>query len=387
MNKVTQSSIELLQQPQNASVLSIYLPTHRYPTPPHMQEDQIRFKNLIRKARDEWQKNSNDHAVDDIYKQLEAKLDDLDFWQQATEGTAVFASPDHIETYHLPIECEERVYVGDSYDITPLRIIMTLDQPYYLIALAMHNTKLLRGDIYGLEPVAIEFPTSPEDALNIDEMFSNSRTVRSREGPSGADNAISPHGQGDSSEAGREERLQYFRIIDGIIADSAVIDQTLPVLIAGTDSEAGDYKNISKLPTLLSTYLQGNHTTTPLQGLHAQAWQIIHNEVVNKKTATAVEQFQELRGVEKSSRDIQHITESADAGRIGTLLVTMLRMTTDSVSDTVHTAVPIITFTENYEHGHIIELVQKVAAQGGRILGLNYDSMPEKVPVAAIYRY
>lgn len=387
MNKVTRSSIETLVRPQSGNVISIYLPTHRHPTPPHMQEDQTRYKNLIREAKEKWLSDNTNPNMSAIFEQMEEKLEHLNFWQHTTEGMAVFAGPDTFEVYNLPVECEERVCVADSYDVTPLFITMAYDQPYYLLALAMHNTKLFKGDMYGLEPVAIDFPTSPEDALNIDEMFSGSNTVRSQNGPSGASNVIAPHGQGDSNGAGREERLSYFRIIENMIMDAKDIDHSLPVIVAGTDSEAGDFRTMSKLPTLVHAYVQGNHTNSTLQDLAALAWPVVQLEIIGKRAIEAVDQLNEKVGIQKSSYNYKDMTEAADMGRVKTLLVGITRKTTDTVSDAVQTAVPILTFAKQYEYEHIAELVKKVLAQGGNILGVGNELMPAKVPVAAIYRY
>jgi len=387
MNKVTRSSIATLARPQSEKVISIYLPTHRHSTPIHTQEDQTRYKNLVRKAREEWQTENADMPMLDVFDKLESKIDQFEFWQQTSEGMAIFASSEMIEIYNLPVECEERVCIADTFDITPLLITTAEDQSFYLLDLAMHNTKLFKGDIYGLESVAIDFPDSPESALNIDEMFSNSNTVRSQNGPSGASNVIAPHGQGDSNAAGREERLQYFRIIDNLIANNAAIDHRLPVVIAGTDSEVGDYRNMSKLPTLIHPYIQGNHTNSTLQDLWTLAWPIIQSEVVHKRASEAIDQLNEKAGLQKSSCDYKDMTEAANMGRIKTLLVGITRKTTDTVSDAVHTAVPILTFAKQYEYENIAELVRKVLAQGGSILGVGHEMLPSKVPVAAIYRY
>ncbi|HEV7952170.1 MAG TPA: hypothetical protein VGO98_02245 [Candidatus Saccharimonadales bacterium] len=387
MNKVTRSSIETLARPQSEYVISIYLPTHRYPTPPHIQEDRTRYKKLLRQAKDAWQEKATNDMASPHFEQLESKMDSLEFWQQTTEGMAIFISAEKSEVYHLPIECEERVCVETSFDITPLLIVSAYDQPYYLLALAMHNTKLFKGDIYGLEPIAIEFPSSPEEALNIDEMFSGSNTVRSQNGPSGASNVIAPHGQGDSNGAGREERLQYFRIIDNMIAESKNVDSSLPVLIAGTDSEAGDYRHMSKLSALIHAYIPGNYTNSTFQDLSALAWPVIQAEIISKRAIEAVDQLNEKIGIQKSSYDYEELTEAANMGRIKTLLVGITRKTTDTVSDAIQTAVPVLTFTKQYEYDNVTELVKKVLAQGGNILGVGNELLPAKIPVAAIYRY
>ncbi len=91
--------------------------------------------------------------------------------------------------------------------------------------------------------------------------------------------------------------------------------------------------------------------------------------------------------MQKSSCNLHDITEAANIGRIKTLLVGMTKKTTSTVSDVVHTAVPILTFAKQYDHDHIADLVKKVLAQGGTILGIGNEMLPAKVTVAAIYRY
>jgi hypothetical protein len=352
-----------------------------------MQEDQTRYKNLIRQAKEKWQEQVNDNSMQSVFEEMESNAEIADFWRQSTEGMAIFASPKMTEIYNLPVECEERVCVANSFDITPLLIIATYDQPYYLLALAMHNTKLFKGDAYGLEPVAIDIPSSPEDALNIDEMFSGSNTIRNQNSPSGNGAATASHGQGDSNAAGREERLYYFRTIDNAIISAKNIDNTLPVVIAGTDSEVGDYRNVSKLSGLIHSYVSGNQTTATIPELSALAWPIIQSEVIAKRATDAIEQLQEKEGIQKSSYDYKDVAEAASMGRVQTLLVGITRKTTDTVSDAVHSAVPILSFAKQQEYDTIADLVKKVLAQGGNILGVGNEMLPAKVPVAAIYRY
>lgn len=387
MHKITQTSIELLARPQSDNVISIYLPTHRHASATHRQEDQIRFKNLVRDAKDLWQSNENNPDMSDTFKKLESLIDDASFWQHATESIAIFAAVDALEIFNLPIESEERVCIDTSYDITPLLIVAASDQHYYLLNLAMHDSTLFKGDMYGLEPVEIDFPASVEDALNIDEMFSGSNTVRSHNGTSAGSNAIAPHGQGDSNGAGREERMYYFRMIDDMIARADNVDQSLPILIAGTDNEAGDYRNLSKLPTLVRRYLPGNHSNTTLQDLSALAWPIIQSEVIDERAATIMDELRENVGIQKSSYDYKDVDKAADMGRVKTLLVGITRKTTDTVSDAIHGAVPILTFAKDHEYEYISELVKKVRAQGGNVLSVGYDMLPARVPIAAIYRY
>ena len=53
MKKVDVSAIKNLIAYEGEPALTLYIPTHRYPTPPSIQEDQTRFKNLVRQGCDE----------------------------------------------------------------------------------------------------------------------------------------------------------------------------------------------------------------------------------------------------------------------------------------------------------------------------------------------
>jgi hypothetical protein len=100
-----------------------------------------------------------------------------------------------------------------------------------------------------------------------------------------------------------------------------------------------------------------------------------------------IERYNELQGADKSSNDIEAIEAAADNGRIATLVVGMIRYTTDTVRDKVDTAVPVITFVKDQSADLLERVARKVRAQGGKIIGVNNTLTPEKVPVAAIYRY
>lgn len=387
MNKVTKSSIEMLAQRDNGQCLTIYMPTHKISTPPTIQEDKIRYKNLIRDGAEKWREVADNDSIKASLAYLESLQDDEQFWQATVRGLAIFADKAGVEVYHLPIECEERVCVDDSFDLTPMYIVENLDTEFYVLALAMHNSKLYKGDAYGLEKVEIDFPSSPEDALNIDEMYANSNTQRGFEGAANSNYALSMHGAGDSSEAGREERLQYFRIIDAMVTDPKRVDTSLPMIIAATDSEAGDYKVHSKSHQVLEAFLPGNHTETELHELHDQAWRIIHEEVIDKKIHTTIERFDELKGVHRASSDLDEIREAVKNGKVDTLLLRMMPTTNDSVSETKVTNAPLIRFDEQYEKNRLQDIIEDTVAHGGKIVGVEPETFDIPALAGAVYRY
>ncbi len=383
MNKINQAVIKELLAYEDNVTLSLYLPTHRFPTSEHITEDKIRFKNLIKASKEKLQ----DAAVDDgtmaaIVDELEALYAMDDFWQHTTEGLAVFCSPAGLQYFHVPIECDEYCSVGDRYDIVPLLAVASYDQPYYLLALAVKNPVLLRGDMYGLERVAIDLPVSPEEALGIDELHSNSRTDRAGGHGAGA----KAHGQGDSKQAGQEERLKYFRLIDEKLHTAKAIDQTLPILVAGTDDDVSGYKESSRSKRLLAASLSGNYTETPLHEIHTKAWPLITEAFDCEKQSNEVEQLSSLIGTGKASLDIPSIVAAAREGRVATFLVGMLMSTRDSISDSNRVITKLV-FSDNYQKEDVAACARAVFDQGGKIIGVLSSALPSGASEAAVYRY
>lgn len=386
MNKIDQSAIEELCKDQTGHVLSIYAPTHQISTPPTMKEDQVRLKNLINEGLDQLSDAEPMLDMKSIRQRLEKVLESESPWGDITKSVAIFVGADDIRVLHLPLECSEYINVGTKYDITPLQLALDMNQPFYVFALAKHNPKLFKGDLYGLQPVQIDFPASAEDALHIDEMFNNSNTVRGLGASGGGNDMLSTHGQGDSHHAGQEERLMYFRILDNMILTAKEVDTSAPFIIAATQSEATDFKSLSKIPRLLETYISGNHTNTQLHELHARSWDAIAKDVLGQKAGAAITQFNELKGMQKGSSDPDEILLAARAGRVDTLLVGLLETTNDSIEDGTHTKEWIIRLNNDYRT-RIADLVSAIKAQGGKIIGVDNTILATPTHVAAVYRY
>lgn len=383
MNKVNREAIKSLLEAEDNATLSLYLPTHRFPTSEHIQEDKIRLKNLTRAGKEALEiQGVGDGIVGQIVSEIEESLQNDDaFWQQTTEGLAVFASPAGVQFFHLPIECEERASAGDRYDITPLLAAESCDLPYYIVALAVQNPILYKGDMYGVEKVELELPESVEKALNIDEMHAHSKTDRAKGYP-----GAKAHGQGDSHQAGREEQLKFFRMVDDKIRSSELVDANAPFLLVGDDDEITDYRESSKLSHVLESSLSGNYTETPVHEIHARTWPLVVAELCDTVRAECVEKIRSLVGTGKASAGAEDIAAAAEEGRVDTLLVGMLMETRDTVSDSEDPVLKLV-FTGSYDTDDITAVGRSVFDQGGKVVAVMCDALPDGASEAAIYRY
>lgn len=382
MNKMTNQVLEALADFEGAKAVTIYMPTIDNVTPASLQENQTRFKNLIRRSIDQLDNSTDRIVIERLNEFLREKSNDTQFWQELTKSLAVFATDEAITHYHLPLEISEQTYVGTTFDTLPLYLIDGLNDRFYLFALAQHNPRLFAGDIYGLEPVAIELPQSPEEALNIDEMFSGSNTVRAGSGSMRGN----PHGQGDSQHAGQEERLMYFRILDEQISKAKHIDHDLPVLLAATESEASDFRSVSKALPLLDAYISGNRTRDDLHRLHKLALQTVQ-DVATKNMEAVQELYEEKKGAAKATSNLREIMEAARMGRVDKLFLGLFEKSKDSVANMYDRSTSRPLYDQTDEKKSILSLVKTVIQNGGKVEALNRYMMPEKAKVAAVLRY
>lgn len=389
MKKITKSVIEKLAEYQGSPVISIYLPTHRLPGPQHSQEDQTRFKNLLREAANLLEEEDIDSpALRESLKSLEELVDDVSFWQGTLEGLAVFIDEIEIQMYSSPFEFEESVSCGDVFDIVPLHMVLSQNRSFYTLALSLSEPKLYRGDAYGMEAVDAGLPKSMEEALNIDELPANNRMRGShRGGLSSTGGATSPQGEGDTSEAGHAEKLQFFRIIERTILEHPRFDSTLPLLLAATENEAAHFKSVTNFKSMLQQVLHGSFSDRPPGEVFKSAWSIIRHEVIDKQERELAGKYQESFGVYRASMDLDEITAAIQEGRVDTLMVSLVDETNDSITDYQEGPAPVVRVVPENLKERLREAIELAFEQGAKIVGMDQSRMPGHSMVAALYRY
>lgn len=180
--------------------------------------------------------------------------------------------------------------------------------------------------------------------------------------------------------------MRLWHLIDKIIWDKT--DRSKPLLLAGIDAENAEFRGLSKYPHIMAGALTGNNTESRLEDLHAKAWGIIQQELVQPDHAAALEEYQRLEGANpgRTARETDAIQTAADQGRIDKLLAMMGRQTTDTVQDNVTSA-----FRISFPEGDSGKLVNKLATtvwqMSGKVISLLPEQMPHGAPMVARLRY
>lgn len=381
MQELSRSTIAALLTADGAEPkVTIYVPMHVSASPPHMTENQIRFKNLMHKAADELRAQGHKALAAELNNQVSQYNDDISFWESQTEGLLVCARPGNIELFHLPIDTEEYVSVDSCYHLAPVLALLNDEQSFYVLAVSQHKPKLFSGSMYGLCETEVGMPESLEASLNLDE------ANQKREQGKAMGNGVEYNGRGGRRDSREEERLRFFRLIDSIVVNAT--ERTTPLILAGTESELAEYRTVSKHQNVMHQTITGSFGGAKPHDLFDRAYAIIRNELIIARREQAVEYYKRLQGTRKErvATDPLAIAEAAKQGRIDTLLVTLRQSTADTVRDTAK-VVERITFPRTEISTLINKAANAVANASGRIINIEVGSVAAATPVMALLRY
>lgn len=389
MDSVSQDELHELLISQDGPVLTIYMPTYRKGA--EVQQNAIRFKNLLTTAEKKLHGQVEDQqTLESMLSPARALLNNFPFWQQQSDGLAVFLSRDGISTYRLPMAFEESVIVGNRFYIRPVLNMWNGDDKYYVLKLTQGNVSLWEGDRYHLHQVELgdDVPTSLEEALRYDDIEAHLQfhTETGRATDSGERGAMF-HGQGGSQEADdKENLLRFFRALDNGVREQIENNQA-PLVLIGVDLVQGAYRQVNHHEGLMAQGVDTNPQDLDAEETCTRTWEIVAPHF-DKKRQETLNVFKHLSGndEERASTSTEEIVSAAYFQRVDTLFVQDTaqrwgRFDAEANSVVVH----------GEAQGGDDELFNIAAAHtllnGGRVYTLDAGEMPSNEPLSAILRY
>lgn len=367
MEKLHKQTLQKLLVASPGIKVTIYVPIHTTASPPHISENQIRLKNLSHKAIEELKARRNYELAEQLTNVINETTSNIDFWKQQTPGLLVCIAENFSGMYHLPVDTEEYVAIDNQFHLAPLLGLISDEHQFYVLELAEHNPRLLKGDMYGLEVSSLKLPTNISEVINGHTEKQNSM-----------------HAVQHNISAGYPSR--FFRIIDSVICES--IDNHIPLILAGTDTETAEFREISHFPKILHKAVSNSYDKGHLNDLFLKVKNIIDLELVGPEHRDATEEYMRLEKSEPNRvvNDEQSIFKAAEQGRIDKLFTNLRRETSDNVQDSLSPTTRI-TFLDPRLNSFINKLTLKVWQMRGLILNLQSSEMPASAPVVAKLRY
>jgi Bacterial archaeo-eukaryotic release factor family 6 len=388
MSLLSLDEFKALVEQSGPGCISLYMPTVQ--AGPEVQQNPIRFKNLIRQAEARLQEQglSRTEALEQLQPVL--GLDKDEFWQHQSQGLAVFLSNSSLHYYCVPLNFQELAVVNDRFHLKPLLPLLTGDGQFFLLALSQKQIRLFEGNRDSIREIELEdVPTSVDTALQYDET-AKAGQFRISTSKGGTNNSFqhagSFHGQGSpDQDEPQEDILQFFHLLDQKL-QKYFQNQQAPLVLAGVEYLQPLYQEANTYSHLVDTILPiENVGVLKPESIHDQVWSIVEPYYTQAQKA-AIERYHELAGTGRASTDLKETVSAAFYGRVDQLFVAVGVQQWGSF-DPQTNEIQLYSEVEPGSEDLLNAAAVQTLLNGGVVYAVQPDAVPDQAPIAAVFRY
>jgi hypothetical protein len=317
MNALSRDELKTLMGKHQGWCISVFMPTFRAGA--ESQQNQIRFKNLLRSAEEKLLvQGLRPQEIRTLLEPAQALAGNVPFWRRQGDGLALFLCENLFRFFCLPVAFTELITVADYFHVKPLLPLLSGDKRFYILALSQKELRLLEGTGENVREMEMEsVPRNLAEALQYDE---SGKQVRFRAGSAGGgDHSAMVSGHGAEIDDNKENLLKYFRLIDRGLHD-LLKDERAPLILAGVEYLFPIYREANTYPKLMEEGIPGNPQGISAEALHRSARNMV-SPYFQKAENEAVAQYRQSSGTGLTSADLVQIIPAAAHGRVGILLV------------------------------------------------------------------
>lgn len=386
MNILKRSDLgELVKMNENWHV-SIFMPTHRVGRA--QQQDPIRLKNLLAQAEKKLlEYGVRRPDVQEMLRPAEELLQDRNFWQNQSDGLAIFLSDGYSKIYRLPDRFDELVNVSNGFYVKPILPLLNGNGNFYILVLNLNQVRLFYASRDKLSEVELmDMHTSLEEAFGTDDREKNIGFHTSTDNSAGGGERPAVfYGQGVEYDK-KEDILRFFHEVDEGLS-RLLEDESAPMVIAAVDYLLPLYHEASTYRNLLEEGIVGSQERQDVNELHGQAWKLVE-PIFMKNQQQALDRFMELHGQQNglAASDLASVVKAAVAGRVETLIIPQGMQkwgSYDPGTDSVQFDSEATSENEdllNFAVAHTL-------LNSGNVYAVPVDQFPDQGEVAAIFRY
>ncbi len=313
---ITAAAVRQLAEVRDRFCVSCYLRTHTAGR--DVEQDPIRFKNLIGQARDEMSAmGASVREIDDLHATAQQLLDDRDFWNHQADALAVLASGSDLQRYRIGAPIEDLVVVARGFHLTPLIGASDSEDVFFVLALSRHQVRLARSTQFGAIDVTDDrIVPSLEAALRHDDREPQLQSHASSRAGTGSVVARF-HGQGAGKDTSGADLRRFLTMVDhGVRA--IVGARNTPLVLAGVQDITAEFAKLSKHGALVDTAVVGNPERLSVTELGERARPLIE-PWLNPARRHAYDRISE-RSVPTMTA-VPDVVLAAHDGRVATLFV------------------------------------------------------------------
>ncbi|PPK85961.1 hypothetical protein CLV84_2874 [Neolewinella xylanilytica] len=383
---INQTQFNTLAAARNDYSVSIYIPTYRVG---RAQEDQIRYKNALKTAAGKLQKRYelSEREAERFLAEARKLEDDLEFWQNQSDGLAVFIGANRLEYYSCPIDFEPMIYVAPEYYLRPIVPMLGDADRFHLLALSQGAVKLYTATRYAISEVDTKglVPVNMDAALMQETPDNDLSRAGGPEGGRGSSQPIYFGRGGDPSFDVEDYKVYLDRVNEGV--SDYLCDDKAPLLLGGAEKLIPIYKEANSYAHLYTDgHVSGNLEEVAPGLLHEKAW-----GVIGKHFDRQANRDRKLYGDNKvegaAGHDLETVVPAAINGRVAALWMDRNTYAYGAYHQETN-GIEVMTD----EDKNATELLNLSAVNaflaGARVYNVDKADMPDPATgICAIYRY
>jgi hypothetical protein len=297
---------------------SVYVPFH--PGKRELRADLLTLKNEIDAAEGKLTAlEVRPTEARDMLRPAAALIEDLGFWLQRGQGVVLFLNKGGMRAYHLPYPCPEWLVVARRFHCKPLLTALSHNLHFYVLALTLNQTRLLRCTMYTHEPVEVpNIPKGLDDFQKYDVPPERGRPVH-HPAPIPTPDRRGGGGGPEFMPDRKEVIYQYFRRVDDGVC-RVLRDEKIPLILAGVEHLLPLYREGSRYGNIIEPAIAGSQERVADEKLVEQARAIMKPRYDQARRA-AEERLGAALSARKASTDLKEVLSAASQGKVATLFI------------------------------------------------------------------
>ena len=386
MDTLTIQDLQKLVDLEDEQFISIYMPT--YSSGVDIRQNPVRLKQLLRKAEAElYNLEMRKEEIEILLKPGTTLVSETRFWQNQSEGLALFIHSDGIEYFRLPISFKESMTISNKIYIKPLLPLFSGNGQFNILALSKNENRLFRCTRQNI--VEIELKDGPENIydMKVDD-DPKTRLLLRISSPTQSngliDNMVS-QGQANENDYEKNKLTKYFRAIDKALLDTE--SNNVPLILAGVDYLIPIYREKSNHPYIVKEFIKGNPENLSPEQIHEKAWKIVE-PIFTKDQEKAKEMYNQYSG-QRNNLYLNTLDDIIPAAYSGQVEFLFLDNEIDKWGKFDHKENKIeIHEKENVNNEDLMEYVSILTlSRGGKVFAMDSQEIPDEKSIAAVLRY
>ncbi len=379
---------ELLSK-KESPCLSLYMPTHR--THPDNAQDPIRFRNLLKKLQETFEREFDVGEGKSMFDQLHRLSEDREFWKYNLDGLAAFATPDFFEVYRLQRPVQELVVAADSLHTKPLQKYVQSADRYQVLVLSLDGVQVWEGNRYELDLTSLDpsVPATMEEALGselTDEHFNTAFATGNGSNKSANEftgNVV--QGYGDKGEELDKDAERFFRAVDRAVLEAYSKPSGLPLILASLPEHHNLFHQVSHNKSLLKEGVRFNAAKLDKESLRKKVWEAFE-PAYDARLSQMVERYGEAHAKGLGADRLEQVVTDTIAGKVDTVLIEEDRIIRGAI-DRESGRIRYEQEKEEAVDDLLDDLSELVREYGGKSVIVPAGKIPSKSGVVSINRY